>query len=240
VKRFRISLLVCVGLLGAAAVPSAKAGEWNKKTVVTFNEPVEIPGMVLGPGTYVFKLADSEADRDVVQIFNKAETHLYATILGIPDVRPEPTGKTVIRFEERAANSPEAVKAWFYPGDRFGEEFVYPKARAVQLAKLNKRPVPSMPSEMTENIKKPANTMKEPHIIAMKQAPLTAVTPDEKEVEIATVIPPPPPPQQRTQVAAARNLPKTGSPLPLIALLGLLAMAGGFSFRLAARRLRIE
>lgn len=239
-KSLRIVLLVCAGLLGAVAVPRAKASEYNKKTVVTFNEPVEIPGMVLDPGSYVFKLADSLADRDVVQIFNRRETRLYATILAIPDYRMKPTGKTVITFEERAANSPEAIEAWFYPGDTYGDQFVYPKLRAGQLARLNKRPVPSMPSEMAENIKKPAKTMKEPPVVAMKKAPLKAVAPDEKELELATVIPLPPPPQQRTQMASARNLPRTGSTLPLIALLGLLATAGGLGVRFAARRPRIE
>lgn len=123
----------------------AKADAWDQRMVFTFNEPIEIPGQALAAGTYVFKLADSASDRDIVQVFNKAENRLYGTFLAIPDYRLKPTGKTIITFEERAAGSPEAVRAWFYPGDNYGHEFVYPKGKALDLAKANKMPVPSMP-----------------------------------------------------------------------------------------------
>jgi hypothetical protein len=115
---------------------------------VTFSAPVEIPGQVLMAGTYVFKLLDSPSNRTIVQIFNKDQTKLFATVLAIPDYRLKPTGKTVITFDERPAGSPEAIKAWFYPGDEYGQEFVYPKTRAMQLAKVVKQPVPSMAANM--------------------------------------------------------------------------------------------
>ena len=61
----------------AMLIPSARADEWNKKTIVTFSGPVEIPGQVLQPGSYVFKLADSQSDRNIVQVFNKGRNHIY-------------------------------------------------------------------------------------------------------------------------------------------------------------------
>src|SRR5690242_8637418 len=94
--------------LFSAALPNAQADEWNKKTIVTFSGPTEIPGQVLSAGTYVFKLADSQSDRNIVQVFNKDETRLYGTFLAIPDYRLEPADKPVITFEERAAGAPEA------------------------------------------------------------------------------------------------------------------------------------
>ena len=105
------------GLLALSLVPRAGADEWNQKTIMTFSGPVEIPGQVLPAGTYVFKLADSQADRNVVEVFNKDESHMYGFFLAIPDYRLKPRGKPIITFEERAAGAPEAVKAWFYPGD---------------------------------------------------------------------------------------------------------------------------
>ena len=66
--------MLLVGLLSATSI---RADEWNKKTVVTFTEPVQIPGAVLPAGTYVFKLMDSASDRNIVQIFNADETHLF-------------------------------------------------------------------------------------------------------------------------------------------------------------------
>jgi hypothetical protein len=103
---------------------AAKADDWNKETVMTFNKPVEVPGMVLGPGTYDFRLLDSVSDRNVVQILNADGSHLYENVLAIPAYRAQASDKTVVTFEERAKGSPQAIASWFFPGDNFGEEFV--------------------------------------------------------------------------------------------------------------------
>ena len=182
----RVMLFVGLGLLGGI-VQRAAADDFDQKTVFTFSGPVEIPGQVLSAGTYVFKLADSSSDRNIVQVFNKDETHLYGTFLAIPDYRIKPAGKTIITFEERTAASPEAVKAWFYPGENYGRDFVYPKPKATALAKANNTPVPSMPAEFAANTIKLAATVKAPHIVAMSQAPLKAQKPTGEEVEIAEV-----------------------------------------------------
>jgi hypothetical protein len=178
-----LGVFACVGVLAVIALPQAEADASDQETVFTFNGPVEIPGIALSPGTYVFKLADSSSDRNIVQVFNKDQTHLYATLLAIPDRRLKPTGKTIITFEERAAGAPEAVRAWFYPDDDYGHEFVYPKVKAAALAKANKQRVVSMPDELTANITKPAKTPQEPHVVAMKQAHLTAQQPTGEEVD---------------------------------------------------------
>jgi hypothetical protein len=221
----KIMTLVCLGVLGTV-LPRAKADESNQKTIFTFKAPVEIPGQVLEPGTYVFKLMESESDRNIVQVFNKRENHLYGTFLTISDYRLKPAGKTIITFEERAAGSPEAVKAWFYPGDNYGHEFVYPKVKAVELAKLNSQPVASMPTELAASTTLPATTMQEPHVIAMKQAPLKAQQPTEEEVEIAEVFP-------ASAFELPASLPKTASSLPLVALIGLVAFGGARLLRYA-------
>src|SRR5580658_115483 len=182
----KVILLASLGFLGGM-IPRANADEWNQKTVFTFSGPVEVPGQVLPAGTYVFKLMDSQTNRDVVQVFSGDERHLYGTFLAIPDYRIQPAGHTIITFEERAAGSPEAVKAWFYPGENYGHDFVYPKPKAVALAKANNAPVPSMPAELASNTTMPAKTMQEPQVVAMKQTPLKAQKPTEEEVEIAEV-----------------------------------------------------
>ena len=121
-NREMLILLVGLGFLGGMA-RRATADEWDQKTIVTFSGPVEIPGQVLSGGTYVFKLADSSSDRDIVQVFSKDEKHLYGTFLTIPDQGLRPAGKTIITFDERRSDSPEAVRAWFYPGQDFGHRF---------------------------------------------------------------------------------------------------------------------
>src|SRR5260370_28092737 len=208
----KLILLVALGFLGGL-VPRATADEWDQKTVFTFSGPVEIPGQVLSAGTYVFKLADSQSDRNIVQVFSQDEKHLYGTFLTISDLRLRPAGKTIITFEETAAGSPEAVKAWFYPGEDYGHQFVYPKPKALELAKANNTPVPSMPAELASNTTKPAAPVKEPHVVAMSQAPLKAQKPTEEEAEIAEVFAVPEDvPEQEAQLPA--SLPATVSPLP--------------------------
>src|ERR1039457_7629692 len=104
-----------IGLLGVAIAPSARADEWNKKTILTVNETIQVPNKVLPPGTYVIKLMDSPSNRHIVQIFDKDEQHLQTTILAIPNYRLKPTGKTQIQFWETPAGQPKAMRAWFYP-----------------------------------------------------------------------------------------------------------------------------
>ncbi|HEY1757700.1 MAG TPA: hypothetical protein VGG72_20175 [Bryobacteraceae bacterium] len=233
--QIRNGLIIGVAIFGAI-VQVAKADERDQKTVVTFSVPVEIPGQVLSPGTYVFKLADSSSDRNIVQVFNKEESHLYGTFLAVPDYRLRPADKPIITFSERPAGTPEAVRAWFYPGQNYGHDFVYPKPKAAALAKANQTPVPSMPAELEPNTTMPAKTTQEPQVVAMKTAPLKAQTPTEDEVELAEVftveqvqapIADTPPAQLPAQ------LPKTASGLPLIGVGGLLCLAAALALRKA-------
>src|SRR5580698_10110824 len=145
----RLALAVAsLGLLGIALAPSARADEWNKKTILTVNETIQVPNKVLPPGKYVIKLLDSPSNRHIVQIFDGDETHLLTTILAIPNYRLQPTGKTVFGFWETPPGQPKALRAWFYPGDNFGQEFAYPKTAAVQIAANAHSPVPT--TEVTE------------------------------------------------------------------------------------------
>jgi hypothetical protein len=166
----------------------AKADETDKKTVVTFSEPVEIPGKVLAAGTYVLKLLDSENDRDIVLVFDKDEKQLISTIVGISDYRANTPGKTLIQFEERASGSPEAIKAWFYPGDNYGVQFVYPHDRAVAIAKRTKQNVLSMRNEMAEHMAKPAPSPDSPSVQAMKKTEVTGVSPSGDPVDPVTLV----------------------------------------------------
>jgi hypothetical protein len=217
----------CLVALCALAAPSAmRADQSDKATRLTFSEPVEVPGQVLPAGTYWFTLADSEGDRNIVQIWNADRTRLVTTVLAIPDYRMQPRGRTVVHFEERPSNQPEAILSWFYPGDNFGQEFVYPKTRASQLAKQTSRPVLSMPNEQAASTVQSAQA-------PLKAVPVKAVTPSGEEVEVAdvvayqTVIP---------QEAATNSLPKTASSLPLVGLLGLLSLLAALACRLAAQK----
>jgi hypothetical protein len=230
-----IGIGLCVIALAVLVAPKAKADEWNHKTIVTFSGPVEVPGVgqhILPAGTYVFKLLDSPSDRHVVQIFNVREDHVYTTILAIANYRLKATGKTVMTFRERPAGEPEALKAWFYPGREWGEEFVYERPRAIQLAKETNETVLSTPVALDTA-----------SADVLKTAPVEAVNPNGDTVDTAAVVEAPPAeaaaviqaPAPAPAVAAApvdvaqTTLPKTASDLPLIGLVGLFSLVGGFA-----------
>jgi hypothetical protein len=233
-KLFKIATTVCgVALIGAAFAPGVKADDWNRKTTITFSAPVEIPGVhlkgwgVLPAGTYVFKILDSQSDRHIVQIFNKEETTIYATILAIPNYRLKTTDKTVMTFRERPVGEPEALRAWFYPGRNWGEEFVYPKARAIELAKSENTQVLFATAEIPVEVAEP--TVYEPLVAQLKQTSVMAASPAGEEVELAQAVTPPP-------AEAAPVLPATASLLPMLALLGLMFLGAALVIRTAANR----
>lgn len=230
----RAKTVVAVCTLALVSATFALADEWNRKIEFTFAKPVSIPAVhqpgwgVLPPGTYVFKIFDSAANRHIVQIFNKGETEIYATILAIPNMRLKSTGDVVLTFRETPAGQPVALQAMFYPGRQWGEEFVYPKAKALELARVTNLAVLSMPVE--EEIAMP----EAPEVIAeLEKTPVTAEEPTGEEVQTAEAVTPPTPAQFKTE-----ELPKTASPLPFVGLLGLLSIGGGFALRLAENRIR--
>jgi hypothetical protein len=236
-----VTPVFCMALMGTAF--SAKADDWNRKTEITFSGPVEIPGVhltgwgVLPAGTYVFKILDSQSDRHIVQIFNKDETKIYATILAIPNYRLRATDKTVITFTERPAGQPEALRAWFYPGRNWGEEFVYPKAKAIELAKATNTPVLFTPAEIPVEVAEPIKSVDEPVVVELRHAPILAIKPTGEEVQLAEVVTPPPAEVAET-VPATQKLPDTASSIPLLALFGLLALGGALAVRIGEKRLQ--
>jgi hypothetical protein len=219
-----IWIALAASLLACFASTSARADEWNKKTVLTFSQPVEIPGQVLPAGTYTFKLVDTLGDRHVVEVYNADGSQILATIMTIPDYRLESTDETVIKFAEVPSGSPEVIRAWFYPGNKVGQEFVYSKHRALELAIASKAIVPAVDVDVA-------------NVEALKTAPIIAVTPEQKDAPV-TVIQTTPPMrdssasmtkvQESSAPLYAGQLPKTASGLPLIVLFGIASIAAAF------------
>jgi hypothetical protein len=114
--------------------PAMRADEYNKLTYLTFSGPVQVPGAVLPAGTYMLKLADPDSGRRVIQIWDQEGKKLFTTLLSIPDQMIEAQDEPVVLFTERPSGEPQAIKAWFYPSDRYGYEFVYPKDQAIKIA----------------------------------------------------------------------------------------------------------
>jgi hypothetical protein len=176
---------------------------------VTFARPVELPGIVLPAGTY-------NSNRRIVQVFNEDESKIFTTILAIPNWRLTPTDKVVMPFDERAPGNPEALRAWFHPGDNFGQEFVYPKVRAAEIAEATHELVLSGDVKPPE---KPRELVKEP---------VVAVTPEKKEVEIAQEAQPAP--------LGPKAAPAPG-PAPAVLVFGLIALTVAGALKLIRRRI---
>jgi hypothetical protein len=146
---YKLRVLFGAAILAACLAPPAHADEWTKLTYFTFSAPVEMPGLVLPAGSYKFELADPDATRRVVRISEKEGGKIHGIFLSIPDRKLEPSDKPIVMFKETPAGSPEAVKAWFYPGETTGYEFVYPHDQALKIAKAAHTSVLTAKGEVT-------------------------------------------------------------------------------------------
>jgi len=255
-----LKTLAFVAVVSMAATGIAAADQWDKKTIVTTDEVMQLPNTMLQPGTYVIKLAESSSNRHIVQFFDKDEKHLITTVLAIPNLRLRVTGKSVFAFWEVPAGQPKALRAWFYPGDNFGQEFAYrPQEAATIAASNNGAHVPiddrsaSKSGDSDNDATATAAKQPEPAPVAAAEP---APSPAPAEVAAAPQQPAPAPPAAaqepvtpaRPAVEAAdaqqvsrapqqpESLPKTASNLPWLALAGFLSIIGALALNLAYRR----
>jgi hypothetical protein len=246
-KHLKIILLMgCFVCLSASVMTSkAKAGELNQKTIFTFEKPVQLPGIVLPAGTYIFKLVNFTIDRNVVQVLNQEETKIYATIMTVPSYRQNPVEDTLIVFEERSGGSPQAIKEWFFPDRRYGHEFIYPKKESIELAKAE--PVAwtdqsgqAMQDEESDYSRLLQMEQTEPSELAKaEEEPGTSNRPStDAELDYMQLL------QQEqkraseqeqapipVQSAMLGELPRTASHLPLVFVSGILLVIVGFGVR---------
>jgi len=206
----------------------AQADEWDKKTILTVDQPIQVTDTYLDPGTYVFKLANSSSDRHIVYIFDADQKHLINTIMAIPNYRLQPTGDSRFTFWETPPGTARAMRAWFYPGDNFGQEFRYPK-QLRQIAAVTTpepAPPPPPPPPPTEAAPAPAPEPAQEPPAPPPPAPqaLNQEPPPPEPTEIAQNTPPPPPAVEAAPTPAPQELPKTATPYPLIGLSGLFSL----------------
>jgi hypothetical protein len=125
-KMWTLPAVLGVALLAATAAPQLRASGYNDNiTKVTFSGPVDIGNVALAPGTYVFKtLPGNNVDRSLVEVMDQNNQHLITLVQAIPAVAPVPLGESRIDLAEGPANAPEHVKAWYYPDQYQGWEFL--------------------------------------------------------------------------------------------------------------------
>ena len=249
-KAFRtLALAFTAAMLLLTLNPAARATDWDKTTVVTFPYSVQVPGAVLGTGTYVFTLNDSPSNRNMVMIYDQHRQHLVTSVLAVPAFRMDTNDNDIIRFSERPAGQPPAVADWFYPGDNYGQEFVYTNYQPAQIAQLNgtdqtsSQPSQDMTNPSTDTstpaaTSQPAAT---PSDASQTTTPQTDTTPAATPAQADTTAPAASAPVDNTNSNATTTstdtaqLPKTASSLPLVGLMGLLFAAAAFGLRRKAR-----
>jgi hypothetical protein len=150
-----ITSACALAVLGFTSTP-AHAQPIDNRTWFTFNQPITLPGVTLPAGTYLFRNPDVNSSRRVVQVLSDDGRQSYVMLLTIPAQRTEPSAEPEIRFMETAEGTPHAIKAWWYPGNTIGWEFIYPKEQAFKLAKASSGSVlttASAENDTTEEMK---------------------------------------------------------------------------------------
>lgn len=208
-----LGVICSAALLTAVTAGPAAAQNFNRHTVVTFNTPVELPGKTLPAGTYTFRLSDSTSDRHIVHVLDaNGEKHI-ATVMAMPASRSQVSEETVVTFRETAANQPLPIRYWYYPNDQMGQEFAYPRERALAIAQATGESVLAIEGEEITRVE-PA---------PVEPAPVQPTVVIEPE--------PAPLPAQTDMTATTGVLPETASELPLVGLIGLLALGGALLIR---------
>ncbi|MFL5553748.1 MAG: hypothetical protein ACJ770_13185 [Gemmatimonadaceae bacterium] len=147
-----IIVMTAIAAATLSAYRPASADEANKLTYFTFSKPVQLPGVTLEPGKYRFELADPQESRRVIKVSNEDGTKQLGMLLSIPNQLRDPAKDAIVLFGEVPASEPDAVKAWVYPGERIGYEFIYPHDQAVTLAKKYHTSVLSNSGDKVERV----------------------------------------------------------------------------------------
>jgi hypothetical protein len=254
----RVTLIVTalvIALVAVFAGTTTAQTDTRDRTFLTFSGAVEMPGVTLPAGTYVFKLADTPS-RNVVEVWDREEKKRIGHWLFVQADRIEVSQDTVVMFKETAAGQTPAVHYWYYPGERIGKEFVYPKDQALKIAARTNERVLSTDGELSSessvsSVDAKGNVTEwKPERAPAPQPQITrdnsiegagAPSAPQPERQIARAEPPPAPapapravqqePAPAPEVTRTEPLPQTASPLALGALVGLLSLAGAAGIR---------
>lgn len=266
----RIFGLVCaVAVFACLLAAPVSAQPLDKRTLFTFSGPVTLPGVTLPAGQYLFRLADPNSSSKVVQVLNAEGTKPFGLFFTIPAERLEPASTPEVRFMETASGTPAAIKTWWYPGERRGYEFIFPKEQARRLAMAASQPVLTTDAQTTTTeqtntaelsrvgssgnetdvnasaaptaatpigstqegqIASSSISIPTPSIPAVGSAPVTQ-TASSQTSATQTGSPQTNSTQSGPAPATRRQLPRTASQLPLIAMVGTVTLLSAASLR---------
>lgn len=245
--------IICTTALLGLFVAGVRASEYDKLTYFTFSGPVQVPGVVLPAGTYMFKLADPESGRRAIQIWDQEGKKLFTTLLTFTDQRMEVPKEPMVLFNEQPSGEPAAVRSWFYEGERTGYEFVYPKDQAMKIARAThglvlatderRADIAALHAAKVSRIDESGQAKDSSAAIAQPTDATSSTTAVAATSGTTTAQEAAPtasrPAEQRPVETTARNnaqLPRTASSLPLLSLLSGACMIAALSARGLRRR----
>ena len=249
----KILTSACVFAVLAFTGTTTHAQTIDNRTYFTFSGPVTLPGVTLPAGKYLFRNPDTPTGRRVVQVLSDDGRRAYAQLLTIPVQRFDAPKEPEVRFMETAEGTAAAIKAWWYPGNTIGWEFIYPKEQALRLAKGAGAPVlttTNAQNDTTEEMKTADLTRvsasgSETGVTVEEKPAATAVagTSQEGQIAASTIEVPASPTPVSVQASATTGatrtrLPQTASPAPIAALMGTLSVMGAAALRAMRRLLR--
>jgi hypothetical protein len=204
IVRVAFTGLLLAGVMGGTAL----AQSFDKRTFFTFSGPVAVPGVTLPAGEYMFRVADAATQRNVLQVLSADGQTSYAQFFALRTYRPDSEAKAEpeLRFLETASGMPAAVKSWWYPSDRDGYEFIYPKEQL----RLLTEGVPVV-------IEEPIPVAVAPEEPMFEEAPAAAV-PEPLQGE--------PAPESVPVVEPRTELPRTAGATPLLWTMGIGLLLG--------------
>ena len=224
-SRLALSTLLAAAVLATTTAPLG-ATPVDKLSYMTFSKSVQIPGAVLEPGTYRFRLADPTSGRQVMQVLSNDGSIVYSMFYTRSDWRTKATDKSTVTFRETPAGVPAAVRSLFYGGETRGYEFVYAKGELQTVPKPVSQPpvtyAPTPAAVWPPHVLDPAETY-------FESTPAAAPEPAPAVSAEHAALPAEP-------VAVPMELPKTASPLPLVAIGGLFTLLAGLGAGLLRSR----
>ena len=178
-----LSIAAPIAILLLAAAPKVFSDEHDKKTDITISEPIEVPGAVLQPGTYMFILLNSSSDRHIVEVKSEDGSHLYAMMFTAAARRVFPTGKVALTFYEMPQGSPKAVRQWYWPGDYDGQEFLYSHQQAAEIRAASHQTVPELTDQEAATLAAPAPAESNPADLTASAPPPAPAPPADQPVQ---------------------------------------------------------
>lgn len=251
-----LATLSALAVLTLGIGNTAHAQTEDQRTYFTFSAPVQLPGVTLPAGKYLFRLADPTTGRKVISVLSEDGKTPLAMLHTIPNQMTEAPRDAEIRFMETPANMAPAIKTYWYAGKSIGYEFIYPRQQALQLAKATSQPVLTTRTETKEfetaDLARISGSGA-PAPVVVEEAPApAAVTGRAQQGDVASVgsrapasasvgssapaaASQDPQTDERARTSARTQLPQTASSTPSLVLVGALTMLAGVALALRRR-----